>query len=192
MCQTSTQASRSALTASVLRCVGGAELACGPEDEAAGGRVLYPQSAKSGRVGENKSLPSTSVDQTLCALIEQHMLRYVATPSRQFPRLRASGEVDLSLLRLGARSHPNPATRWRCLTLLDHLDGDDSVPVFIEALLGDPVPRVRRHALHALSCERCKAEPICADVVPAIAMCAQNDDNVKVRQQARELLIRYR
>jgi HEAT repeats len=123
--------------------------------------------------------------------VERLVLRYVATPSRQFPALRASGEVDVSLLRLGARSHPSPKIRWQCPTLLDHLDGDDSVPVFIEALLGDPVPRVRRHALHALSCDLCKQAPVCVDVVPAIAECVRTDNNAKVKQQARLVLFRH-
>jgi hypothetical protein len=131
------------------------------------------------------------VDDGLRQRIERHVLRFVATPSRQFPALRASGQVDLSLLRLGAQSHPNPKVRWQCLTLLDHLDGDESVPVFVGALLGDPVPRVRRHALHALSCDRCKTSPLCVDVVPIVAECLRKDDNANVRQQARDVLARY-
>ena len=120
--------------------------------------------------------------------IEEQVRRYGATHSRAFPALRASGEVDLPLLRLGARSHPVPSMRWRCLTLLDHLDGDDSVPVFIEALFEDPVPRVRRHALHALSCERCKEAPLCVDIAPLLERCAATDDNAKVRAQAEATL----
>jgi hypothetical protein len=118
------------------------------------------------------------------------VVRFVATPSRQFPALRLSGQVDAALLRLGARSHPNPRIRWQCLTVLDDVDGDESVPVFV-ALFGDEVPRVRRHALHALSCDRCNAEPLCVDVVPIVAACLRDDDNAKVRQQARHLLARH-
>ena len=142
--------------------------------------------------GHPSSLATVSfVDEYLRQRTERHVLRFAATPSRQFPTLRASGQVDLSLLRLGARSHPNPKIRWQCLTLLDHLDGDESVPVFLDALLGDPVPRVRRHALHALSCDRCKTAPLCVDVVPVVAKCLHNDDNAKVRRQARDVLARY-
>jgi HEAT repeat protein len=131
------------------------------------------------------------VDETLRDRIVKHVLRFVATPSREFDALRLSGQVDAALLLLGARSHPNPRIRWQCLTVLDHVDGDESVPVFVEALVGDEVPRVRRHALHALSCDRCKAEPLCVDVVPIIAACLRDDANAKVRQQARDLLARY-
>ncbi|HEY2812699.1 MAG TPA: HEAT repeat domain-containing protein [Acidimicrobiales bacterium] len=131
------------------------------------------------------------MDECLRQRIERHVLRYVATPSRQFPALRASGQVDLPLLRLGAQSHPNPRIRWQCLTVLDHIDGDESVPVFVSTLLGDAVPRVRRHALHALSCDRCKMSPLCVDVVPVVAECLRNDDNAKVRRQARDVLARY-
>jgi len=133
-----------------------------------------------------------TIDPTLCEQIQQHALRYIATPSSQFAGLRASGQVDLPLIRLGASAHPNPKVRWQCLTLLDHLDGDEAVPVFLDALLGDPVPRVRRHALHALVCHRCKERPLCTDVVPSIVECAETDDNPKVRRQAREALVRLR
>lgn len=119
------------------------------------------------------------------------MSQHIATPSRDFPRLRASQQVDLVLVRLGAREHPNPSMRWKCLTLLDHLDGDDSVPVFIGALTNDPVPRVRKHALHALTCQRCKEAPLGLDVVPAIVICAESDPNPKVRERARALLHRH-
>jgi hypothetical protein len=128
------------------------------------------------------------VDPSTRTQIEEQVRRYGATYGRDFPSLRASGDVDLVLLRLGARRHPVPSMRWRCLTLLDHLDGDDSVPVFVEALFEDPVPRVRRHALHALSCERCKEAPLCVDLKPLLERCAQTDDNERVRTQARAAL----
>jgi hypothetical protein len=128
------------------------------------------------------------MDEALRVRLEKHVQRFVATPSRQFPALRASGDVDLELVRLGARSHPNPKVRWQCLTLLDHLDDDDSVPVFVDALRNDPVPRVRRHALHALSCDRCKAEPVQIDVASVIVDCFREDDNAKVRRQAQYAL----
>lgn len=59
------------------------------------------------------------------------------------------------------------------------------------ALHDDPVPRAHRHALHAMSCARCQQAPLSVDVVPAVAACAEGDDNAKVRRQARELLVRY-
>lgn len=131
------------------------------------------------------------MDSDLSRQIELHLLRFVGTPSRQFAELRASGRVDIALLRLGARHHPNTKIRWQCLTLLDHLDGDESVSVFLDAMRRDPVPRVRRHALHALTCERCNEAPLCADAVPALMECAENDANAKVRLQARRALARH-
>src|SRR3954471_21569491 len=74
--------------------------------------------------GHRAPLATVSVvDECLRQRIERHVLRFVATPSRHFPALRASGQVDLPLVRLGAQSHPNPRIRWQCLTVLDHLDG---------------------------------------------------------------------
>lgn len=123
--------------------------------------------------------------------VEAIVARYAATPAREFPALARSGEVDLGFVRLGARNHPNPAIRWRCLTLLDHLDGGDATPVYLDRLAHDPVPRVRRHALHALTCDRCSLSPRATDVVPAVAESAQHDPNAKVRRRAREILHRY-
>ena len=45
-------------------------------------------------------------------------------------------------------------------------------------------PAVRRHALHALSCERCKEAQLCVDIEPLLERCAATDDNAKVRTQA--------
>jgi hypothetical protein len=44
------------------------------------------------------------------------------------------------------------------------------------------------HALHALSCERCKEEPLCVDLEPLLQRCAATDDNAKVRAQAEATL----
>ena len=115
--------------------------------------------------------------------IEAHATRFSMVHSRDFPTVRDSGQVNIGLLNDGARGHPNPRVRALCLGLLDHLAGDESVPIYLAALR-DPVPRVRKGALHALSCERCKAEALCADVVPPIAGVALSDPNEKIRLQA--------
>jgi hypothetical protein len=51
--------------------------------------------------------------------------------------------------------HPNAKVRWWCLQLMDHL-ADESYLQPIISRLSDPVAKVRRHAIHALSCGACK------------------------------------
>ena len=109
--------------------------------------------------------------------------RYIATHSRQFAELRASDVVDLTLLSRGALEHDNSWVRRSCLILLDHLGDERLVEVFAAALRTDPVPRNRRHALHALTCNKCKATAMCVDVSADIRA-ALADPNPKVRALA--------
>ena len=57
--------------------------------------------------------------------------------------------------------HPNPKVRWWCLQIFDHVADERCVPHIIKAL-DDPIPRVARHAQHALECEICKQSPAAA------------------------------
>jgi hypothetical protein len=122
-------------------------------------------------------------------LVEDLVRRYAGTRSRDFPALRASGVVALDVVMDGARRHPNPSVRWRCIDLLDHLGGDECTETFVAAL-DDAVPRVRRHAVHALSCNRCKERPLCVDVAPVLERVARTDPNARVRAEAAEALAR--
>lgn len=51
-------------------------------------------------------------------------------------------------------------------------------------LLHDTVPRVRRMAVHALACQRCKAAPLLADMTDMLIDFALHDANLKVRGEA--------
>jgi hypothetical protein len=52
------------------------------------------------------------------------------------------------------------------------------------AALDDPVPRVRRHAIHALTCEACRVEPLTIDVVSPLRRTVALDPNPQVRFEA--------
>jgi len=65
-------------------------------------------------------------------------------------------ETACDALCVGLR-HSSPRVRWWCLQLIDHV-GNASLLQQAAPLLNDPVPRVRKMALHALTCERCKAD----------------------------------
>jgi hypothetical protein len=122
------------------------------------------------------------------ARVEECVRLHIATPSRDFPRLRASGLVPLDLLSRGALEHSNSRVRRCCLILLDHLGDERHVDVFARALRSDPVPRNRRHALHAMTCQKCKASELCVDVTSHVRDCAEHDGNAKVRDMARALM----
>jgi hypothetical protein len=84
----------------------------------------------------------------------------------EFEALRDRGETPPPAALVPALAHPNPRVRFNCLGLLDHLADEQSLPAMITATT-DPVPRVRRMAVHALGCQRCKASAICGLARPS-------------------------
>jgi HEAT repeat protein len=94
----------------------------------------------------------------------------------------------LDALASEALHNPNAVVRRGCLDYLDHVGGAESAPTFVAAM-DDPVPRVRRHAIHALTCEACKDEPICVDVVTPLRRCIASDPNPRVRFEALRALL---
>ena len=116
------------------------------------------------------------------------MRSHIGTHSRDFAALRDSGHVPLDLVGRGALEHDNPRIRRCCLVLLDHLGDERQIPVFAAALESDPVPRNRRHALHALTCTKCKATEMCIDVSAYVKEAGAHDPNPKVRNLASSLL----
>jgi HEAT repeat protein len=106
--------------------------------------------------------------------------RYTGTPRRDMDALR--GAVDTTVLVAGLR-HPNPRVRYDCLELLDHL-ADDSCLMPMIAATADPVPRVRRVAVHALGCRRCKPEMLCDDLMTVFEPIALADPAWRVRMEA--------
>ena len=48
---------------------------------------------------------------------------------------------------------------------------------------------MRRHAVHALSCDACKAAPLGADVAGPLRRCVAEDPNPKVRLEALRALL---
>ena len=100
-------------------------------------------------------------------------------------------EVPLDLLARAAVADPSSYVRWNCLSVLDHAGDERHAAVFVEAC-ADPVPRVRRHALHALSCTRCKTGSWCVDPIPVVCEVLRNDPSRKVRIAAVHALLARR
>jgi len=124
-------------------------------------------------------------------LIEQHASQFSHTFARDFPALRDSGRVSMELVEDGALTHPNPAVRRVCIQLLDHLAAEGTFDVLVRALR-DPVARVRRHAVHALGCVRCKGAALQGDVVAALLAVVGDDPSDKVKSEARLSLSAFR
>jgi HEAT repeat protein len=86
--------------------------------------------------------------------------------------------------------HPNAKVRWWCLQLMDHL-ADESYLQPIISRLSDPVAKVRRHAIHALSCGACKPNHrvLQIEIESALRAVLESDPDEKVREEARRSLV---
>jgi HEAT repeat protein len=105
-----------------------------------------------------------------------------ATRSTAAATLLSLGSDAVPTLVAGA-SHPDRRVRAECVALMDHL-ADDRCSDTLRAALTDPSPRVRRHAVHSLGCQRCKAAPLGLDVVGLLAERAVGDPSPRVRRVA--------
>lgn len=117
-------------------------------------------------------------------------VRFSAMPLRDIVSVRASlvesGEYPLLVDALIAGlAHASPWVRYNCAGALDHL-GDDRCAGPLRRLLNDPVPRVRRMALHSLACDACKLAPLRRgeDIIALMVERALEDPSVKVRRHA--------
>ena len=97
--------------------------------------------------------------------------------------LTAAGPAGIAAALEGL-SHPNPRVRRGAASFMDHHADDGCVDKLAQLALHDPVPYVRRVAVHALTCQRCKPAPLTRDVVPLLLRVAQEDLNSKVRGEA--------
>jgi HEAT repeat protein len=85
-------------------------------------------------------------------------------------------------------AHPHPRVRRGCASFLDHQATDACVPALWQVALKDAVPAVRRAAVHALGCQRCKPSPLASELVALLVQVVLRDPNMKVRQEATWIL----
>lgn len=104
-------------------------------------------------------------------------------------RVQVRPEAKAALI--AGLEHSNAKVRWWCLQLMDHL-ADASYLEPILSKLSDPVAKVRRHAVHALSCAVCKPnrETLEIDIEEALRRILDMDPDAKVREEARQGLAR--
>ena len=105
-------------------------------------------------------------------------------PTRRdaYSSLRKSG-TDATDALLEGLKHPNAQIRKSCAALLDHV-ADERCAIPLAKALKDPIMDVRRHALHALVCDRCKTVPLDIDTVGLVTECALTDPSIRVRRKA--------
>ena len=81
--------------------------------------------------------------------------------------------------------HARPKVRADCAGALDHFADERSAEP-LTRLLSDPVPKVRRTALHSLSCDACKLVPleVTGDLVAQLIEMTLHDSSIRVRRAA--------
>ncbi len=103
--------------------------------------------------------------------------------------LAESGRLTtlVDLLLIGVR-HRKPNVRYLSAHAMDMFSDERCLVALLE-LLDDPVPRVRRSAVHSLVCDDCKVVPFApsvstADIVGRVVDMALNDPSIQVRRHA--------
>ena len=126
-------------------------------------------------------------DRRIAAIIEL----VGAINSRDLRRARVSPEAKAALI--AGLEHPNTKVRWWCLQLMDHL-ADESYLEPILTKLSDPVAKVRRHAIHTLSCGACKPnrQVLAVEIEVALRGVLARDSDERVREEARQALAALR
>jgi len=111
-------------------------------------------------------------------------------PARDLVAVRAylvdhQAHATLIEALLRAVDDPQARTRFLAAQAMDHF-ADARCAEPLRRLLHDPIPRVRWAALHSLTCEGCKLEPLPApdDLVANLIEMAQHDASIKVRRVA--------
>lgn len=85
---------------------------------------------------------------------------------------------------LDGMNHPSPRVRRGCADFMDHYGDQRCVDALRRLARYDPVPNVRRSAVHSLGCQRCKSCPLEFDGVGFLAERALYDENDTVRCEA--------
>lgn len=86
--------------------------------------------------------------------------------------------------------HPNSKVRWWCVQLMDHVADESYKEPLLEVAQHDPIPKNRRHAIHALSCPVCKPnrQRLDIDIRAELRHIIEVDPDSSVRAMAAEEL----
>jgi HEAT repeat protein len=100
-------------------------------------------------------------------------------------RAKVSPEAKVALIR--GLKHRNSKVRWWCIQLMDHIADESYLHPLLDAAYTDPTPKNRRHAIHALACEKCKPDGcrLRIDIRDDLRRILSTDPDVSVRETAR-------
>jgi hypothetical protein len=103
-------------------------------------------------------------------------------------RVTVSSESKAALIE--GLTHTNSKVRWWCIQLMDHVADESYRDPLLAAAYNDPTPRNRRHAIHALACEKCKPNRcrLDIDIRDDLRRIMQTDPDESVRETARHEL----
>lgn len=139
---------------------------------------------------------SPTADQLLREAEIAQAMRDLTVPHRSkdaYWRLREFGPAARSAVEEGLFSD-DPRLRSQCALLIDRLAGNESFELML-LLLDDPDASVRQHAIHALACDRCKSDDVCAlpreQLIPEASRLLEADPDAHVRAIALEVLARW-
>jgi len=97
--------------------------------------------------------------------------------------LAHAGQAGLAAVLWGL-SHPNARVRRGCAGFLDHHATDACIPQLRWVALHDPASKVRRVAVHSVTCQQCKPSPLTGDLVGLLVQVALEDPTRRVREKA--------
>jgi len=116
-----------------------------------------------------------------------------AINARDLAKVTLEPEAQAALIE--GLKYPNAKVRWWCLQLMDHLADASFIPSILP-LLDDPVGKVRRHAVHALTCDVCKPDKcgleLSENVRARIEEVARTDPDECVRLEANAALSNWK
>lgn len=115
-----------------------------------------------------------------------------AINARDLANVTLEPEAKAALIQ--GLNHENAKVRWWCLQLMDHLADESFIP-FMLPLLHDPVGRVRKHAVHALTCDVCKPDrcglELSVSIKERIEEVSRSDADERVRKEAATALAQW-
>lgn len=91
-------------------------------------------------------------------------------------RLKSLPEQELRPLALRGLLHESWRVRRSCALLLDDLSLTDETIAALQRCLEDPHPKVRKAALHTVTCKHCKPDGCILDVQPVFERMASDPD----------------
>jgi hypothetical protein len=99
-----------------------------------------------------------------------------------------SAEARAALIQ--GLKHNNSKIRWWCIQLMDHIADESYLAPLLEAAFTDPTPKNRRHAIHALACEKCKPDQcrLNIDIREDLHRIIATDPDLSVRETAQHEL----